>query len=55
MLYTGGLGQNVRDGTEGKISDLPQNGDLASARDSDDPDSRIQAARDRFLARKAKK
>ncbi|EEF47512.1 probable pre-mRNA-splicing factor ATP-dependent RNA helicase DEAH4 isoform X2 [Ricinus communis] len=52
---SGGLGQIARDGNEGKISDLPQKVDLSSARVSDDPESRIQSARERFLARKAKK
>ncbi|KAJ9169364.1 hypothetical protein P3X46_017567 [Hevea brasiliensis] len=52
---SGGLGQNVRDGTEGKISDLPKKEANAAAGVPDDRESRIQAARDRFLARKVKK
>ncbi|XP_065636492.1 probable pre-mRNA-splicing factor ATP-dependent RNA helicase DEAH4 [Quercus suber] len=42
------------EGTEGKLSDLPKK-ELNIAGVPDDHESRIQAARDRFLARKAKK
>ncbi|XP_050276299.1 probable pre-mRNA-splicing factor ATP-dependent RNA helicase DEAH4 [Quercus robur] len=42
------------EGTEGKLSDLPKK-EVNIAGVPDDHESRIQAARDRFLARKAKK
>ncbi|KAL4638691.1 hypothetical protein ACB092_03G164200 [Castanea dentata] len=42
------------EGTEGKLSDLPKK-EFNIAGVPDDHESRIQAARDRFLARKAKK
>ncbi|KAF7813624.1 putative pre-mRNA-splicing factor ATP-dependent RNA helicase DEAH4 [Senna tora] len=48
---SGGLG-HIEEETEGKLPDLPKN-DVAAV--PDDPGSRIQAARERFLARKGKK
>ncbi|XP_050207141.1 probable pre-mRNA-splicing factor ATP-dependent RNA helicase DEAH4 [Mercurialis annua] len=55
VKLSGGLGQNVTEGTERKISDLPLVEDLARSGVPDDADRRIQEARNRFLARKATK
>ncbi|WCJ38716.1 RNA helicase family protein [Euphorbia peplus] len=52
---SGGLRQNVGDGTDGEVSDLQQKEKVASAPVPDDRESRIQAARERFLARKGTK
>ncbi|XWS34600.1 hypothetical protein CRYUN_Cryun21dG0052300 [Craigia yunnanensis] len=52
-LSGGGLG-HVEEGTEGNMSDLPKGeADIVTAPEA--PESKIQAARERFLARKAKK
>lgn len=53
MWGSGGTDLTV-EGTEGKLSDLPKK-EVNIAGVPDDHESRIQAARDRFLARKAKK
>ncbi|XP_065874215.1 probable pre-mRNA-splicing factor ATP-dependent RNA helicase DEAH4 isoform X2 [Euphorbia lathyris] len=52
---SGGLRQNAGDGTDGKVPDLQQKDNVASTGVPDDRESRIQAARERFLARKGNK
>lgn len=49
LLCSGG-----KEGTEGKVSDMPKK-EVVVAGVPDDSENRIQAARERFLARKAKK
>ncbi|KAF9673682.1 hypothetical protein SADUNF_Sadunf10G0049600 [Salix dunnii] len=51
---SGGSGHSIREENEKKVSSLPKK-EEAVAGVPDDSESRIQAARDRFLARKGKK
>lgn len=50
---SGGIG-HTEDGSDAKHSDLPKK-EVATAGAHDDRENRIQAARERFLARKGKK
>lgn len=53
LLCSGGIGR-IEEQPEGNLSDLPKKEDVV-APVLDDRESRVQAARERFLARKGKK
>lgn len=53
LIYSGGIG-HVEEDTDAKLSDSPKK-EVVTAAVPDDRESRIQAARERFLARKGKK
>lgn len=53
LVCSGGIG-HTEDGSDAKHSDLPKK-EVATAGAHDDRENRIQAARERFLARKGKK
>lgn len=53
LVSSGGI-DRIQEGTEGEVSDMPKK-EVVVAGVPDDSENRIQAARERFLARKAKK
>lgn len=54
FFCSGGSGHSIREESETKVSSLPKKEEAVTGV-PDDRESRIQAARDRFLARKGKK